>query len=110
MIHIVTDSAADIPPAWLAEWNIHVVPCFIAFGNESFLDGIGLTRSQFYTRLARCVQLPTSSAPSVGQFEEVYTRIAQPGDDILSIHTSPHLSSICNAARLGGQSVPQARV
>jgi DegV family protein with EDD domain len=103
MIHIVTDSTADIPAHCLAELNIQVVPCFVTFGRESFLDGINLSRDQFYTRLARDAQLPSTAAPSVGRFAQVYQSLARPGDDVISIHAPDRLSSICNAARLGGQ-------
>jgi fatty acid-binding protein DegV len=50
MVKIVTDSTADIPPDLTAD--ITVVPCFIQFGTTSFLDGMDITREQFYARLA----------------------------------------------------------
>ncbi len=112
MLHIVTDSTADIPPPMVAEWNITVVPCFIMFGTTSFLDGVTITREQFYARLMETghAQLPTTAAPGAGVFEQVYRRVARPGDDILSIHVASTLSGMCNSARLGGEAVPEVRV
>ena len=50
MVKIVTDSTADIPPELAGD--ITVVPCFVQFGEASYLDGVDITREQFYARLA----------------------------------------------------------
>ncbi len=112
MIHIVTDSTADIPPELVSELNITVVPCFIMFGAQGFVDGVTITREQFYARLAaeRNAPLPTTAAPGSGTFEETFRGVAQPGDEVLSIHVAAALSTMCNAARLGGQGIPGVRV
>ncbi len=109
MIRIVTDSTADLPPELAAELGIWVVPCFILFGTESFLDGVTITREQFYARLASSSQLPTTAAPGVGMFAEIFN-LAQPGDEIVSIHVAATLSGIWNAARLAGETVSGVRV
>jgi DegV family protein with EDD domain len=109
MIHIVTDSTADLPPELVTELGIQVVPCFILFGTESFLDGVTITRKQFYTRLMSDAQLPTTAAAGVGMFTEVFQQ-AQPGDEIISIHVAAKLSGLWNAARLASETVPGVRV
>jgi DegV family protein with EDD domain len=108
MIKIVTDSTADLPPELCDD--ITVVPCFVQFGTASYLDGIDITREQFYERLAHSDVLPKSAAPSVGIFEEVYRRVAGEGDEVISIHLAGALSGVFNSAQLGAQSVPQARI
>lgn len=95
MIHIVTDSTADIPADLCRELDIAVVPAHIIFGMETFEDGITLTRDEFYHRLADASQLPTTSAPSPGEFSEVYQRL---GGKIVSIHLASRLSAIYSAA------------
>ena len=103
MIRIVTDSTADIPPE-LNE-GVTVVPCFVEFGAMSYLDGVDLTREQFYARLANTDVMPTTAAPGVGMFEETYRRVAGDGDEVISIHVASTLSTIFNSARLGAQAV-----
>jgi DegV family protein with EDD domain len=107
MIHIVTDSTADIPADICRELDIAVVPAHIIFGMESFEDGITLTRDEFYHRLAETSQLPTTSAPSIGEFSEVYQRL---GGEIVSIHLAARLSAIYSAAYSAGQMIDKAKV
>jgi DegV family protein with EDD domain len=108
MVKIVTDSTADIPPDLGAD--ITVVPCFIQFGTASYLDGLEITREQFYSRLAHSDVMPKTAAPSTGMFEETYRRVAREGDPVISVHLAAALSGVMNSARLGAQAVPQARI
>jgi len=108
MIQIVTDSTADIPPE-LNE-GVTVVPCFVEFGAMSYLDGVDLTREQFYARLANTDVMPTTAAPGVGMFEETYRRVAGDSDEVISIHVASTLSTIFNSARLGAQAVDPERI
>lgn len=110
MIHIVTDSTADIPPQYVTELGITVVPCYIMFGEESYLDDVTLSREQFYARLAYTPRLPTTAAPGIGMFEETYRRLAQPGDAIISIHVAETLSTMCNSSRLAARAMSDVAV
>ena len=108
MVKIVTDSTADIPLDLTAD--ITVVPCFIQFGTTSFLDGMDITREQFYARLATGERLPKTASPSAGMFEQVYRRIAGDRDEVISLHVASALSGVCNAARVGAQAVDAERI
>jgi DegV family protein with EDD domain len=108
LVRIVTDSTADIPPALAAD--IEVMPCFIQFGTASYLDGVDITREQFYARLVISDELPKTASPSAGMFEEAYRRVAGDGDEVISVHLAEALSGVCNAARLGAQAFDPERV
>lgn len=108
MVKIVTDSTADIPPNLTSD--ISVVPCFIQFGATSFLDGVDITREQFYARLATGEGLPKTASPSAGMFEQVYRRIAGDRDEVISLHVASALSGVCNAARVGARAVDAERI
>ena len=75
------------------------------FGKETFKDGVDLTNDQFFQRLEGAQQLPTTSAPSPGDFAEAYGRLAKECDGVISIHLGSNLSATCEAARLGAESV-----
>ena len=107
MIHIVTDSTSDIPPDIARELDITVVPVHVIFGEESFDDGVTITREEFYRRLRLSKVLPTTSTPSAGEFAEVYERL---GGEIVSIHLSANWSSLYNTAQVGAGLAPQAQV
>jgi len=107
MVHIVTDSTSDIPADLRRELDITVVPAHIIFGLETFEDGVNLSRDEFYHHLATDPQLPTTSAPSSGEFVEVYQRL---GGEIVSIHLASRLSAIYNAAHTASHMIDTAKV
>lgn len=103
-IRIVTDSTSDLPAALAASHSITVLPTYINVGRESFLDGVNLTRAEFYDRLPKYQNPPTTAAPPVGEFAAAYEKLAGEGASaILSIHLASSLSGVLNAARLGAE-------
>ena len=97
-VKIVTDSTCDIPAKLAEEYGITVVPVTVRFGTTSFLDGVELTTDELYERLTSGGDLPTTSQPSIGEFVEVYERVGQDADGIVSIHVSAKLSGTYNSA------------
>ncbi len=107
---VVTDSTADLPGDWRERYDIQVVPLKVIFGEETFRDGVDMTNEEFFARLATSTRLPTTSAPSPGEFAEVYARLAQDFDGCISIHLGAALSATAESARVGAQSVEGFRV
>jgi DegV family protein with EDD domain len=107
---VVTDSTADLPAEWAERFGIEVVPLKVLFGKETFRDGVDMTSDQFFTRLAASSSLPTTSAPSPGEFAEVYERLAKDYDACISIHIGAKLSATAESARVGAQSVEGFKV
>ncbi|MBM3151193.1 MAG: DegV family protein [Chloroflexi bacterium] len=104
-IGLVTDSTADIPDELVHRYGIRVVPALVNIGDQSFEDGTGISREEFYTRLPRLDPPPTTSAPSVGSFQERYENLFKSGvSEIVSIHAANTLSGIFNGARLAAES------
>jgi DegV family protein with EDD domain len=102
---VVTDSTADLPAEWAQRHRIEVVPLKVLFGNETFRDGVDLDSDQFFNRLARSSKLPTTSAPSPGDFAAVYERLAKECEGVISIHIGSQLSATVESARVGARSV-----
>ncbi len=102
---VVTDSTADLPPAWQQEYGIEVVPLKVIFGAESYRDGEDLTADEFFAKLEQSEALPTTSAPSPGDFEAVYRRLAQECEGIVSIHIGGNLSGTVESARIAAQAL-----
>ena len=110
-IRIVTDSTCDLPASVVAEHGITVIPLFINVGKQSFLDGIDLTREEFYTQLPSYSVTPTTAIPGHETVARTYRELAQVGaDEILSIHISPSLSGMLDVARVAAQEVSEAKV
>lgn len=108
MLQIVMDGAGDVDSGWIETYGIHVIPINIQFGEKTFLQGIDLSNEEFYKMVYRNGTVPKTAQPSPQQFIQLYQRIAQPGDDILSIHVTAKLSgtyesSVMAARELQGQ-------
>jgi DegV family protein with EDD domain len=102
---LVTDSTADVPAEWCERHGIEVVPLRVLFGAESFRDRVDLSTDQFFDRLRQADRLPTTSAPSPGDFAQVYERLSHECEGVVSIHISGDLSGTVEAARVGAGSV-----
>jgi len=103
-IGLVTDSTADIPPDLMEKYDIRVVPALVNIRNQSYRDGIDITREEYYTRLPKLNPPPTTSAPSIGDFQKPYEDFFRKGvSHIISIHAANALSGIFNGARLAAQ-------
>jgi DegV family protein with EDD domain len=103
-IRIVTDSTCDLPEAVVAGCGITVVPLYINFGDQSYLDGVELSRQEFYERLPDCDPPPTTAVPGTEMFRQTYERLADEGaKEVLSIHISISLSAVVDVARLAAQ-------
>lgn len=104
-IKIVTDSTCDLPEAIVAEHGITVLPLYINIGERSYLDGVELTREEFYEQLPSYQTPPTTSAPGTGTFVQAYERLANEGaEEVLSIHIAQSLSGVMNAAQSAAES------
>jgi len=104
-VAMVTDSTADLTPEMVEELGVTIVPLQVIFGNEAYREGVDITTEEFYERLVKSRQLPTTSAPSVGDFQEVYERLLKEVDSIVSIHIGAKLSGTVQAAQTARQSL-----
>ncbi|MFO7682940.1 MAG: DegV family protein [Chloroflexota bacterium] len=103
-LKIVTDSACDVPPVAAEALGVTIVPVYINIGEEGFREGVDITRDEFYRNLSSYRVYPTTAAPSIGTFTQVYEELAAAGaTEILSIHLADSISATCNAARLGAE-------
>lgn len=69
---IVTDTDCSIPLDLTEELNIRQVPITVHFGDDVYQAVYDLGDAQLFGRIDREGQLPTTAAPSPGQFAEAY--------------------------------------
>jgi DegV family protein with EDD domain len=99
-IKIVTDSTCDLPQEIIQQLDISVIPLYINIGNQGFLDGVDISRKEFYTNLAGYPFHPTTGTPGTDTFQRVFDQLAAKGArEILSIHISEKLSATIDVAR-----------
>jgi DegV family protein with EDD domain len=91
-VRVVTDSAAELAPEVIESLGITVVPMNVRFGDDEVKDGIDLSLPDFYRRLEHSPIMPTTTPPSFRAFQEVYAKLGQSTEQIISIHVSSRLS------------------
>jgi fatty acid kinase fatty acid binding subunit len=105
-IRVVTDSTCDLPAEVIARYGISVIPLYINIGERGYLDGVEITRAEFYNQLPTCKVQPTTAAPPPEKYRAVYETLAQQeATEILSIHISKTLSAVVDTARLAAQEI-----
>jgi DegV family protein with EDD domain len=110
-VRIVTDSTCDLPAETITRYGICVVPLYINVGRQGFLDGIDITREEFYQRLPTFSEHPTTAVPSPQKFRAIYNTLADEGaTEVLSIHIAVALSSMVNVARVAAQETTSTAV
>ena len=105
MLRIVTDGAADLPPAWEKDFDIQVVPINIQFGEKTFLQFTELDNDGFYRLVEETRKIPKTAQPSPHQFAEFYRKVAQKGDTIISMHVTSKLSGTYASAVMAAEEV-----
>ncbi len=105
-VRIVTDSACDLPQHVADELGIEIVPLTIRIDGQEYVDRADLTPAEFWAKCAASPTLPETAAPSPGQFEQTYRRLAAAGaTSIVTISLSASLSATMQSAELGARGV-----
>jgi DegV family protein with EDD domain len=104
-LHIVTDSAVDMPGNWQEEYAIDILPVNMNLLGKSYLPGVDLDDRQFYELMKNKLAFPKTSLPSPQQVIEFYKKIAKRGDSILSIHVASKMSGTFNAVQLAAREI-----
>ena len=105
-IGIVTDSSCDLPHQFIKDNHIHIIPCKLIFGDQTFRDKVDLSPLEFYDKLLTSPQHPTTSQPAMADILKIYETAVPQFDSILSIHLprilSGTLQAIEKAAQMSG--------
>ena len=99
-VRIVADSASDVSQDIAKEWNIDIIPLKIRFGDEEFLDGKTLTNKRFYERLIESDELPKTSQISPADYEEVFKKAVEAGDEVVCLTISSGVSGCVQSATI----------
>ncbi len=97
-IKIVTDSTCDLPKDILNTYDITVLPLTVRFGKENFRDGVDITTEEFFEKLGKTKEMPSTSQVSVGEFIEAFEELSQGGETVLGLFLSARLSGTYQSA------------
>ena len=98
-IAIVTDTDASLPRDLAAQYQIRQVPIIVNFGAEAFKTGEEIDDARLFARINREKKLPTTSAPSPGQFGEAFQAALDAGaETVICFCVSSAVSATYQAA------------
>jgi uncharacterized protein len=91
-IALVTDSTCDLSEEIMDNYQIHIIPVNISFGDNHYLDKITITPDQFYKLLDESPDYPKSSQINEKSFISLYSHLASHYDSVIAVNLSDKLS------------------
>ena len=92
-IKILSDSTCDLSPEQLAQNNISLARLTVVKGDEQFTDGVDITPADIFAHVANGGSLCSTSAYSIGQYEDLFGQYAKDYDALLHINIGSGFSS-----------------
>ena len=109
-IKILSDSTCDLSQAILAENNISLVPLTVVKGDEQFKDGVTITPAEIFAHVAAGGDLCSTSANSVGEYEDQFALYSKDYDGVLHINIGSGFSSCYQNACIAAEDFDNVRV
>lgn len=106
-IGIVTDSHSSLSPAEAALLGVHVLPMPFDVDGQSYLEGVDLTREQFFAYQRAGAQIGTSQ-PSPASVTALWDRVLTECETLLYMPISSGLSGSCQTAMALAEDPPYA--
>ena len=107
-VRIIVDSSTDVSEEYREK--IQFVPLTVRFGDKEYLDGVELSKHQFYEMLVESDALPTTSQATPAAFAEYLESVASAGDTAVVITLSSKLSGTYQSAVLAAEDYPNIYV
>ncbi len=109
-IKILSDSTCDLSQELIAAHDIGIVPLTVIKNDEEFKDTVSITPAEIFSHVAAGGALCTTSANSVGEYEEWFKKYAKDYDGIIHINIGSGFSSCYQNACLAAEDFPNVRV
>ena len=103
-VRIIVDSTADMPEN--VREQVTVVPLTIAFGQDTYVDGVTINHRRFYEMLVESDALPTTSQPSPDAFARLFGAVEAAGEEAVVLTVSSKLSGTYQSAMIAAEDFP----
>lgn len=107
-VRIIVDSSTNVSEKYREK--IQFVPLTVRFGDREYLDGVEISKHQFYEMLVESDVLPTTSQATPAAFAEYLESVASAGDSAVVITLSSKLSGTYQSAVLAAEDYPNIYV
>ena len=97
-IRIVTDTTCDLPESIAKAHNVTIVPLKVIFGEKEYVEGVDITKEEFYQKLEASEELPSTAQVNPEEFTAVFKKILDQGDEIIGVFIGSKLSGTYQSA------------
>ncbi|MBE6971609.1 MAG: DegV family protein [Ruminococcaceae bacterium] len=104
-IKITCDSTCDLPQELYAKYDVEVIALSVTLGDELYRDGVNITAPELFDFVAKTGTLPKTSAISMGEYLEVFSKYVKQGQTVIHINLSSNLSASHQNALLAAEEV-----
>ena len=109
-IKILSDSTCDLSQELLTANDIAIVPLTVIKNDEEFKDAVTITPDVIFEHVAAGGSLCSTSANSVGEYQEWFEKYAGDYDGVIHINIGSGFSSCYQNACLAAEDFPNVRV
>ena len=109
-IVILSDSTCDLSPALVEQTGVVIVPLTVIKDDEQFKDTVNITPADIFQHVAAGGSLCSTSANSVGEYQEWFEKYAGDCDGLIHISIGSGFSSCYQNACLAAEDYPNVRV
>ncbi|MHC1771551.1 MAG: DegV family protein [Flexilinea sp.] len=99
-IAIVTDGACSMTLDQANQFGVHMAPIYVNIGEKTYRSGVDLEASEFYHLQRTSKKILTTAQTTTADFIELYTKLADEVDEIISIVVSCQLSATYQSAEM----------
>lgn len=99
-VKLIIDAGCDLSQAQAQDLGVILVPMTVHFGDEEYRSGIDLTHEEFYNKLAKSKELPTTSQPTPYHFEQAFQQVKDSGNEAVVLCVSSSLSGTFQSATI----------
>ncbi len=92
-IKITSDSTCDLSKALLEQHNISIFPLTVVKDDKAYSDGVNITPDEIYAHVAAGGSLCSTTAGSVGEYQEWFQKFAGEYDAVVHVNISSEFSS-----------------
>ncbi len=102
-IKITCDSTCDLPQELYAKYDVEVISLSVTLGDALHRDGVDITAPELFDYVKETGTLPKTSAISMGEYLDVFSKYVADGRKIIHINLSSNLSASHQNAVLAAQ-------
>lgn len=105
MLHIITDSASDLPKEYIAQHKLHVIPTPVVIDDVDYLDGQTIQTREFYDILDDIRRDVKTYHINPALFTDAFLPYAKAGDSVIYLCFSTGIAGTFNAANIARDNV-----